>query len=345
MKDYKEQPEKAMYAISITILITALAAIFYLNSSFNSITGFAVTEVVEVEDEVIKLALENITQEQALNAVLQSEQDINEMQEQGFSIIRVNDILREAKKAFEGENYTALIEQAEKINDSDRRDLVKQLLTKAQEVLERGEKAEVNYTLVLEKTNEIAERKYESFLIKDSLRVADFELKELQETGLDVSEIEEILAKAKAEFGDERYEEATALLQSFDQKLFEIRAEATLVRTIYKAGRETTANFVKENLGKIIIAVSVIAVVIILFYNRLKVKSLKNKLRDMQIEQGVLTELIKKAQEEYYSEMSISKQTFEIKVSQYKERMSQIKRELPVVKARLEKLSKGRRLV
>ena len=75
------------------------------------------------------------------------------------------------------------------------------------------------------------------------------------------------------------------------------------------------------------------------------VKVLNKRIKDMNVEKDVLTELMKKAQSDYYSKGIIPKQTYEIKLSKYKERMQQIKQELPVVESRLDKLAKMKRIV
>lgn len=54
---------------------------------------------------------------------------------------------------------------------------------------------------------------------------------------------------------------------------------------------------------------------------------------------------MKKSQEEYFSKGIITKKIYEIRVSKYKERIAEIKRNLPVLKNKLEKLSKMKRII
>ena len=59
-----------------------------------------------------------ITQEQALDAVLRAENDIKEMDEAGFGTVHVRDLFLEAQDAFRGINLTKVLEEAKNITDT-----------------------------------------------------------------------------------------------------------------------------------------------------------------------------------------------------------------------------------
>lgn len=65
----------------------------------------------------------------------------------------------------------------------------------------------------------------------------------------------------------------------------------------------------------------------------------------MKVEEEVLADLTKKAQSDYYEKTIVTKNTFEIKTSQYQKRMSEIKQKLPGIESRLEKRLKYRRII
>jgi DNA-directed RNA polymerase subunit N (RpoN/RPB10) len=67
---------------------------------------------------------------------------------------------------------------------------------------------------------------------------------------------------------------------------------------------------------------------------------LKKRIQDNEIEEEVLDDLMKKAQKDYFSKGTITKSTYEIKIVQYKKRIAEIKRENPVLEAKLQKISK-----
>jgi hypothetical protein len=338
----KGQTKRETYFVVVALLVIAGTGLFVISQvSDSSITGYVVADTQTLGDG----KEESISQRQAFDAILRAEQDMRDMQEQGLGVQWVNDTLFEARKAFQGENYTALLIEAEKIEYSDKREFARQLLIQAQEALEGGQNIDVSYIGVLERTNAIKERKKQGFLLKDSLRVAELNILEIQDEGLDASEAGKILTDAQDEFDDERYTETAVLVGKVDDKLSEIRAEATFARTVYRAGKETAANFVRENWEKLAIAAAIILVIFLLFLNQIKIRILKSNIRNVKVEREVLNELIKRAQNDYYTKQNISKQTFDIKMLNYKERAIEIKRELPVMEDRLKKLYKGRRLI
>lgn len=339
MKESKlTKEEKSMYGLSFMILIIGIFLLMFLDfNSLGSITGFAVQEVPDNENTI----LENITQKAALNAILEAEKDMRDMQEQGFGIVWVNDTLIEAKKYFEGENYTSLLEDVEGLNDTKRKEQAKRLLTTAQEKIG----FEVDYKKVLEKTRTIHDRKEKAYEINDLIRASELRIAEFKQEDLDTSEVKGILSDAVSEFQDERYEDAESLLKPINSILIGLSAETTLARTIYRAGKENLANFIKENYKWILSILGLLSVIALLLYNRITALILKRKIQDMKIEIEVLEDLTKKAQSDYFARGSITKQTFDIKKSNYKERLVEIKRKLPVMETRLGKTDKTKRKI
>ena len=79
--------------------------------------------------------------------------------------------------------------------------------------------------------------------------------------------------------------------------------------------------------------------------NRLRIFLTKSKIEDLVIEDEVIHDLMKKVQINYYSEKNISKKTYDTKLIRFKERVSDIKRKLPVLRLKVEELSKFKRIV
>lgn len=345
MKESSLTEEKAMYAICFSTLFISLFLLVLLGfDSANTITGAVVYETPTSIEEAINyenISIENITQKTVLNAILQAERDMQEMAEEGFGIIWVNDILLEAKKYFEGENYSVLLGEIEDINDTVQRERAKALLLTAQEKIGIS----VDYTKVLEKTRAINDRKAMAYEINDLIRASELRINEFAQQGLDTSEIDAILSNAADEFENERYENAEDLLKSIEDELIDLSAETTLVRTVYRAGRENIAVFVKEHYKGLLLTLVLFLITAVFLYSRIMVAILRHQILDMKVEKEVLEDLMKKAQTDYYAKTSISKQSFEIKMSKYKERLAELKRKLPVVESQLEKRLKYKRIL
>lgn len=345
------EQEKGMYAVCFAILAICMILLVFLSGAGQqlgikaSITGAAILEQETPEEKAIvdynNVSFENITQELALNAIVQAENDMQEMKEYGFKTAWVNDQLIGAKKYFEGENYTALLKQLESIENIAKKEKAKELLIQAQEKIG----VPVDYKKVLEITKAINNRKTEAYEINDLIRASELRINDFEKTSLNATLLFEILSEAKVEFKEERFEDAVDLLAKIEPKINEIEAENTFVKTIYRVGKDTTLNFIKEHYKAIIATIIIIIIITLVSYNRVKVSLLKTKIKDMNIENDVLMTLMKKAQTDYYAKGIIPKKTYEAKLLNYKERLLEIKEQLPVLKSRLDKLSKMKRLI
>tara|TARA_Y100000310_G_scaffold203351_1_gene203579 strand:- start:9340 stop:10380 length:1041 start_codon:yes stop_codon:yes gene_type:complete len=339
------EEEKSMYGVSfITLVACTFLLVFVGFNSAGNITGNVVLDAEDNEElsaTTNETPEEVITQEQALSAILQAEADMVEIKEAGFGISWFNDTLIETKKYFEGEDYTALLEDIERINDTEKRENAKSLLLAAQEKIG----VDVNYKKVLEITKTISERKQRTYEISDLIRASEIRILEFKEQNVDTFEAEEMLSTAINEFENERFESIEEILNNVDAKLIDLSAETTIVRTIYRAGKENIVDFVKEHLMALLLLLGSLLVIAILLYNRIRIAILRRNIKDMKVEKDILDELMKKAQSDYFTKGDITKQTFEIKMSKFKERLVEIKQKLPVTETLLDKRLKSKRVL
>ena len=117
--------------------------------------------------------------------------------------------------------------------------------------------------------------------------------------------------------------------------MIKLSADDTLARALIQAGKDNLLNFFKENYKLILIVLFLISLALILIYNRLLIFILQRKIRDTKIESDVLTDLIGKAQKDYYARGSITKETFDLKTAKFKEGLTIAKRRLPVLEGLL----------
>ena len=236
------------------------------------------------------LAQEDITKEQAESALEHAKQDIREMSEAGFSVSRVNTTYREARVAFYGENYTKLIREAESINDTEKREKAKSLITAAKEAL-KGQ--ESDYATVIQKTEEIAEIKGRSFQVNDLITALEMRTKDLEGT-INVTGVRQKLSSAKQKFRQESYDEAEEHASRGFEELDKKAAEATQLKLMYKQGRESILSFIKDNWLWIIIVTAAALAAGFITYRITRKELLKRRLRDLKLERDILNDLIKR---------------------------------------------------
>ena len=116
----------------------------------------------------------------------------------------------------------------------------------------------------------------------------------------------------------------------------EISTEASITSSLKK----NVANFIGRNWVYVLIFLIFISIGAYFGYKKFRVRLLRNKVAEYLAKQSSLIFLIKKTQKERFKEGKISGLIYNIRMKKYKEKMAQIKRELPVINARLNKFLK-----
>ncbi len=251
------------------------------------------------------LAQQNVTRTQAEDSVANAEKDMGEMMKSGFGTAFVNDTLLEAKLALGKSDYASAFKNAELVS----------------------------------------QRKSQAYNISDSLRALELGMDELESAGLNSTGAREIFNKSVGAFASERYEETEKLISQAYAELADVRAEATLVNIMINSAKENVVSFIKENVSNILVSVVVLFMAGYACFEKLNGARIKNKIRDLEIEKTVLKDLMKKAQSDHFEKRTMTRETYEIRMRKYKERIAEIRETLPVLKARAgsKKMPKARR--
>ncbi len=290
---------------------------------------------------------QNITREDALNAIHLAEQDISEMQKEGFSTDYVNDVLIEAKQALERADFAETIKQ-----NADG-----ELAEQAKAALEGLNYKGFTYDAVLNYTQQINLRKNQTYELSDSLRAFELETepyiekvkalrnkpsniitgffiaKDSEKEIVNISETEDILSEAREAFEKERYAEANEKLLEAQKDLEEKKRELATINVLVTSGK----SFFSKNFVNILITFLILGALSIFIAGKIHLKKIKNKLEDLTAEQKALVNLIKKAQIERFKKGTISNIVYKIRMEQYTNRLNKNKQRIPVLKSMLKK--------
>ncbi|MCG2719256.1 MAG: hypothetical protein L6266_00755 [Nanoarchaeota archaeon] len=245
-------------------------------------------------------AQEEITKEKALESLENAKQDMTTMNNEGFTVIFINDTIIEAESALER------VENALDLNYSG-----------------------FSYEEVLEILKIITERKAKAYEISDKLRALELKAENYASTSVDVTKSLVILENAKNTFNDERYESVESLIIDLENSLETAKAERTLGNVV----ANSTKNFIQKNYLQLIILLAVIIVITIISWNRIKKIRAKNKLTTFKIEKESIKELMKETQREFYQRENISKLTYGIRMDLYREKLTELNHTIPVFEA------------
>jgi hypothetical protein len=327
----KDEHKKTAALISSSVFIISLAILvsIFMNPS---ITGFAALNdegVITISNKTVTLKddIEDITRQEAVEAINLAEENIQEINLSGFSTDYVNDLLIEANKALNRADYAEVL----KGEDSDN-----ELLKEAKAALAGLDWKGFRYREVLIYTTEIELIKLSIFEISDNIIASEIKLEDYKERGVDTITAEELLTQTKQAFEDEQYEDARELWEKTNNELEAKRAELTTVKAISKASK----NFVQRNWWWIIILCAIFGVLGWYIYKRYIIYDAKKKLKHFRIENKTITELMKKAQRERFESGTLPASTYKIRMDKYRDKLLEIKRNIPVFRA----IAKGKRI-
>ncbi len=290
---------------------------------------------------------QNITREDAMNAIELAEQDINEMQEDGFFMGYVNDTLIQAKQALERADFAETIRQ----------NATGELAEQAKAALEGLNYEGFRYDVVLDYTQQISLRKKQAYELSDSFRALEMQVESYAEkikaqkdepgniiTGffiaiggeeelVNISETEEILEEARKAFEKERYTEANEKLLEAQKDLEEKKKELATLNVMVRSGK----SFIAKNWFGLLVMFLILGALAWFITGKVRVKRVRNKLKDLEAEKKALTRLIKNAQIEKYKKGTMSDTAYRIRMEQYTNRLNQNKQRIPVLKNMLGK--------
>ena len=313
--------KQQIFIIASSIFLILVISLFILNLS---LTGFAIYNNSSSRNITQENNLTSITKEDALFAINESENIMNEMEANGFKVILLNDTLIKAKKIFYQVQYAAILRGEVNASAIEK--------TKATSTLRLIDWKNMYYSDVLIYTEEIKAIEQKAFLVLDKLAVEENKINQ----STDAAKI--ILEQAKQAFLDERYNDAEKLLEDFRIQFEKDKANASLL-----AGLKNGAfNFFRRYGIQIIIFLVIVSFIGYYVYKIFEKRILQNKIKKMKIQEQVLNDLMKKAQTQRFKDNKISGLVYNIRFKKYQEKLQTIKEEMPVLEDNLKKLS-GRR--
>ncbi|MBU2634610.1 MAG: hypothetical protein KJ674_05195, partial [Nanoarchaeota archaeon] len=197
----------------------------------------------------------------------------------------------------------------------------------------------IDYIVILRNTDEIKYKKIQLFEIKDMIDVLEIKIQEYEEEGVDVSEALEIFEESLIYFKEENLDKASSLLVETDTKLESKRVKLTVTDII----AQESLSFLKKYWKRLVIIFLVVVIFSYVFYRKLRIFRLKRRLRNLNIEEGVLIEIIKETQNSRFVEQKMSDSVYDIKMEKYNERLNKVKESVKIVKSVLDKLTKKKR--
>ncbi len=300
------------------VLVAMLGMILYFD--IKTPTGNVVYNKTE------EVFLQNAARVDAVNAIIQSEADIQSMINSGFGVASVNDSLKSARQAMERADFAELI----------RKNATGELAEKARKALEGLDYAGFSYDEVLKHTQEIRKRKQKAYELSDLIRAAEIKIEDYKILGIETSEAERILSNARTAFENERYAETESILTGADSELEKRKAESAMLIAIVKSGK----GIIENNWIELSVAIIVVSIASWIIWKKTQKNRIYNRLKKLKAEKETLLALMKKTQEERFGKGTIPNSIYNIRKEKYNRRLNEIKETIPVLEGMLRKSQK-----
>lgn len=333
------QEERSTYLILSIILLISFMGIIFITFPGTNITGFVTFDELEKEKEgFVYESPEVITQEVALDALLKAEQDLQEMNDFNINIDFFKDTLSQAKRYYVGVDFSIFREESQKIDDALKQDYIRDKLVQIFSITPEYEKVKTDYSEVIRLTQLIAFKKGQAYGILDTLSILEEE-ENNTDSGVDTSEVKELLDNARKAFEEGRYDEAEGLLEDADLKLDLSLLEYQRSKGLIKLSK----NFFQKYWWQIILVIIILVIIAKPIIKKVRKKLAKKKLETLRLELQTISKLIKKAQEECFKDKKITVDTYKTRVDKYKTRMAEIKHTIPVLESIVSRRNKKKK--
>jgi len=285
------------------------------------ISGNVVLNESETETFLEGGSVDNFSRDDVLDVFVEAEAVVEEMIENNFSVVYMNDNLDEAARIFQQVDYAEMLRG--KLNATE---------------VERGEARialaliswrDLEYGDVMANLDEVVNRRDVAFEIYDGISVAQKNLGRYDE--IDMSEAEGFLDEARVAFYEDRYDDAEGFLEDVRESLDSKSSEYSVLGGLQRG----LTSFVQKYWVFILLGLVLLIVLVVVFYKKIRKHFLKKRIFKMKAEVKVLGELKERVQVERFKENKISGLVYNIRMRKYEEKLGAIKRMLPVLKRRM----------
>lgn len=250
----------------------------------------------------------------ARQALMDAQSDIQDMEDQGIPVTRVNNLLIEANQSYRAQKTLA----------------------------ENG--GNPDYSRVQEITRQIEDLQDQAVSVNDQLEALEMRLEELNDTNIDLSEARNTYRSANESFHTQRFEEAENRIETAYSQISEAQSVSTQVEAFASAQRQNLigyaqglADYAVQNWKKLSVGAVIVSIIGIIGYRRSRAWILASRMERLKSKQDVLEGLIREAQEDYFVRGLGSKISFETRMDRFEQMQRSAEEEINTLTSRIEK--------
>lgn len=280
----------------------------------------------------------NATEPQARIAIEETQRLIDYLNESNVPFGSFDIDFAAMKKAYYGENVSALLRRADLLNQTpEQKELADQIYALVYAAIRSGQKLGTNYSFVVEESYVLKARAQTAFAARDALRLLDLTMSE-QDPSLNLSKVEFINDQALQLYSQERFGDVFEKVNEGFAALEEARIDLSRTRALVKASRRTIFYFVYDNFAWLVFAVALFVCAGLVISNEIQIYLARSKLYWSSKEIGAIKEMMKSCQEQYYNQ-SLGQTRYKNRMAALNERLQKIRLETPALRKKLKRYS------
>lgn len=241
----------------------------------------------------------NITKQDAELCINQSRIIISNLQNDGFSIIRVNDTLNEAN----------LFYQSQKSSRT----------------------AKISFSRVIDYCNEIKNISEQAYTARDSFQALITFYNQSITEDMNTTDLDALISQIDDEIKSERYEKVEDLVNRGYDKISQVQSEFSTINVIYMNTTKSLKIFFQKNWLTIAVLIILFLIFFLAYKTRIKHWLVERKIKNLEIRKSTIKTLITKIQTDYFHTGSISEGEYNVKTKKFAELIRDIDRQIPLL--------------
>jgi hypothetical protein len=288
----KMNKELQVYSISFMFILFALTLFLFINIHLvlaDSNTG-------------------NVTEAQAISCLNESNFIMNQMINEGFNVVRINDSIKEAQAYFDS-----------------------QLMLKEK-------RRQYDFSKVLSYCDSIKQIHKDAVDALDSINALMLFYNQSIVPGMNTSTIEVIIGEIREDMDTERYEEISEEVNQAYSEISRVKASYTALNVFYDNTTRSLKKFFIKNWITITTLLVIFIVLFIVYRTRIAKWIIFQKIEKLKMRKRTIKELIMQVQKDYFQNGSIPEGEYNIKTNKFAELIRDIDRQIPLLQEELVKL-------
>lgn len=260
--------------------------------------------------------IEHVSRTEAVQAIENATQDIEEMRQEGFPTAQQHDTLQQARQALQRADYVRILEQ----------NATGPTARKARAVLAGLNRSQFTYANVMTYTRQIQERRERAFRLADELAATRFAIRDARANGVNTTAATQQLNSANASFHQGRFDATETQVEEANAALNAAQAERSVVNVV-QAG---AASLLQRYGPFILLGLAVLLILGRLGLRWWRRRRLQWRLSQLRTEKDVLHDLMQETQERYFAGTEMPERVYRIRMDAYRERLNTVEEEIVV---------------